>query len=304
MWFKNLCVYRLTAAFEQTPEQLAERLADFGFQPVPRTEEYSRGWVAPLGRPDQPLVHATGSQYMICLQDQQRLLPASVIKETVDERAAEIEQREHRRLGRSERTRLKEEVTLELLPQAFTRSRRHYAYLDTHNGYLAVDATTWKAAEELTELLRTCLGSLPMRPLQTEHNPQQVMTDWLAKGNPPGDLELGDEAILEDPRNEAAEVRVKRLDLQSSEVTNHVEAGKRARRLAVAWNERLGCVIDADLSIKRLKFLDVVQDDADDREPESQDERFDADFAIMTLELARFLPRLTEYFGGEPSATE
>ncbi|MDZ7811146.1 MAG: recombination-associated protein RdgC [Arhodomonas sp.] len=48
------------------------------------------------------------------------------------------------------------------------------------------------------------------------------------------------------------------MDLHSGEVTAHIKAGKLVRRLALTWDERMGLVLDADLSVKRLKFLDVV----------------------------------------------
>jgi recombination associated protein RdgC len=303
MWFKNLCVYRLAEPFAWSAEGLADKLAEFGFQPVARTETVSRGWVPPLGRGAESLVHSSGGRIMICLQEEQRLLPPTVVRETLDERVAEREESEARKLGRREKARMKDEITLELLPRAFTRSRRSYAYIDTREGFVVVDSGTWRAAEELTELLRESLGSLPLRPLQTVSNPQRVMTEWLGQDDTPGDIELGDEAVLEDPDNEGAEVRVKRQDLQSAEIQGHIRAGKHVRRLAVTWNERMQCVIDTDLSVKRLKFLDSVQDEAGDREAETDAERFDADFTIMTLELGRFLPRLLAWFDGE-SGTE
>ena len=302
MWFKNLCVYRLAETFPHGPESLADNLAEFGFQPVARTESVSRGWVPPLGRGSESLVHSSGGRIMVCLQEEQRLLPPTVVRETLDERVAEREANEYRKLGRREKARMKDEITLELLPRAFTRTRRTYAYLDTRGGFVVVDSGTWRAAEELTELLRESLGSLPLRPLQTASNPQRLMTNWLGEDDVPGDVELGDEAVLEDPDNEGAEVRVKRQDLQSSEIQGHIKAGKHVRRLSLTWNERIGCVVDTDLSVKRLKFLDTVQDGVGDREAETDAERFDADFTIMTLELGRLLPRLLDWFDGEPAA--
>jgi recombination associated protein RdgC len=45
--------------------------------------------------------------------------------------------------------------------------------------------------------------------------------------------------------------------------------------------------------------LDIIQDQVADIETGSNAEKFDADFSIMSLELANFLPRLLEWFGGE-----
>ena len=69
----------------------------------------------------------------------------------------------------------------------------------------------------------------------------------------------------------------------------------------MSWEERLDAVLEADLSVRRLRFRDVIQEESGNREPESDAERFDADFTLTTLELARFLPRLVELFGGESS---
>jgi recombination associated protein RdgC len=66
--------------------------------------------------------------------------------------------------------------------------------------------------------------------------------------------------------------------------------------LALTWDGRLSAVIDSDLSIKRIKPTDQTQDDSGDREAESQAERFDADFALMSGEIGRFLPRLLAWF--------
>ena len=63
----------------------------------------------------------------------------------------------------------------------------------------------------------------------------------------------------------------------------------------VALLERL----DENLAVKRLKFLDLIQDQAADIEAFDETEQFDADFSIMTAELAQFLPRLLELFNAE-----
>ena len=91
----------------------------------------------------------------------------------------------------------------------------------------------------------------------------------------------------------------KNHDLTAPEIQNHLEAGKEVVKLAVNWNERLGFVLDDSLGIKRLRFLDAVQEQAADVEADNEADRFDADFSIMSLELAAFLPRLLELFGGE-----
>jgi recombination associated protein RdgC len=299
MWFKNLCIYDLTEGFALAAEALEQKLTQFAFQPIGRSELTVQGWVPPLGRQGQQLVHAANGALLLCLQQESRILPPAVIREVLEERVAECEEREMRKLGRREKNRMKEEITLDLLPRSFTCSKRTFGYIDPQNSYLVIDAASWRQAEEFTELLRAGLGTLPIRPLQAEVSPQSVMTGWLYDHRTPADIELGEETVLEDPHKTGAEIRAKRQDLAAGEILGHIKAGKRPRRLAATWDERLSCILDADLSVKRLKFLDIVQEDAGDREPDTAAERFDADFAIMTLELRRFIPRLLELFREE-----
>lgn len=302
MWFKNLCPYRLMEPFNLSPEALEERLARDAFRSCERLEMTSRGWMPPLGQEGVQLVHAASGYLMLCLREESKMLPAAVIKEALVERVREIERRESRKVRKREKDMLRDEIVHDLLPRAFSRTRDTYGYIDTANGWLVVDSGNWRMAETFTEQLRASLGTLPLSPPQTAEDPQSVMTRWLAQNRLPGDVELGDEVSLEDPRAKGCEARCKRQDLFANEVKAHIESGKRVRRLALTWGEHLSCVLEADLAVKRLRFLDMVTEQSEATEAESDAQRFDTDFTIMTLELAQFLPRLVALFGGERQA--
>ncbi|MFO7858681.1 MAG: recombination-associated protein RdgC [Ectothiorhodospiraceae bacterium] len=292
MWFKNLCLYTLEQPFAFDAEGLDERLAREVFQPCGRLDQESGGWAPPLGDDHGQLVHATGPCLMLALKEESKLLPAGVVRESLDERVQAIQAQEGRKVRKKEKDRLRDEIVMDLLPRAFSRSRRTFGYVDTQNQWLLVDAATWKKAEAFTERLRDVLGTLPVQPPDTDTAPQRIMTRWLTHDGPPSDFTIGDECILVDPELEGGEVRCKRLDLSSSEVRNHLKAGKRVARLALTWQDRVSFVLDADMSLKRIRFLDAVQDERAETESHSDAERFDSDFAIMSLELGRLIPRL------------
>lgn len=303
MWFKNLCLYKLESAFPFDAENLEQRLARETFQPCGTMDMESAGWAPPVGDNHEALVHAANGYLMICLKEESKILPSPVIKDVLMERVGQLEEQEMRKVRKREKDQLKDEIIIDLLPRAFSRSRRTYAYIDTHEGWIVVDAGTWKKAEELTERLRDVVGSLPIAPPQLDTAPQAVMTRWLSRDQLPTDFVSGEDCVLTDPQLEGAEVSCKRQDLSSSEVKSHIKAGKRVSRLALSWQDRMSFVLDADMSIKRLRFNDVVQDDSGDIEAESAAERFDSDFSIMTLELARLIPRVMEVMsGGEEEA--
>jgi recombination associated protein RdgC len=125
------------------------------------------------------------------------------------------------------------------------------------------------------------------------------MTQWLRDENIPEDMLLGDECELRESSEDGSILRCKRQDLSAEEVTMHLNAGKQAYKVAIEWGEKFSAILNDDLTIKRLKFDDTLLAEADDEGADDAAAKFDADFAIMTLTLAAFLPRLLEYFEGE-----
>lgn len=302
MWFKNLTVFRLTEEFILTPEALEQKLETLMFRHCGPHEESSFGWTAPLGRNNQALVHSANGFMMVCGKKEERVLPTAVLNELIQEKIIETEEQQGRKLSKKERTVIKDELIFELLPKAFTFSKKVYAYIDPKGGWLVVDAASQKTAEDLLTLLRKSLGSLPAVPLNTLEKPTATMTQWLLDEKTPVDVVIEDECELRSPEEGGAIIRCKRHDLALPEIKNHLDIGKEVIKLAVSWNDRLSFIIDENLAIKRLRFLELIQDQITDVESHNEAERFDVDFTIMTLELANFLPRLMELFGGENRA--
>jgi recombination associated protein RdgC len=236
---------------------------------------------------------------MLCGKKEEKVLPSAVVNEMVQEKISDAEEKQGHKLSKKERSAIKDELIFELLPKAFTFSRKTYAYIDAKGGWLIVDAASAKSAEDLLSHLRKCLGSLPAVPLSTMENPSLVMTGWLLNGRAPEDIVIEDECELRSPEEEGGIIRCKRHDLAVPEIKNHLDSGKLVIKLAVKWADRLSFVMDEHLAIKRVRFLDLIQDQVAEVDAESEAERFDVDFSIMSLELANFLPRLLELFGGE-----
>ena len=298
MWFKNLTLYRLTQPFELDHDALDEVLQGEAFRPCGKSIPFSYGWAQPLGRHGEQLVHTVGSYSMICARKEERVLPSAVVKEQLSEKVAEIEQGEARSVGRKERQQIKDELTLTLLPQAFTRSNNTYAYIDRKNGWLVVDSTSATKAEDLVTMLRESVDGLKTNLPQTEQSPRVVMSQWLRGDNIPDGFEVGEEYELQDDDTEGAIVRCRRQDPHSDEIQGHLEAGKQVTKLAMTWQERIEFVVPEDLSIKRLRFTDTIKEELDDyaEDPAMQ---FDSDFAFMTLELSKFIKEVIMAFGGE-----
>ena len=299
MWFKNLQIYRLPAPWAIDLAKLDEQLARGGFAKCASHEPMSRGWVAP--RKDGALIYANNRQWLLSLATEQRLLPSSVVNDEVRERAEVLTETQGYAPGRKQLRELKERVTEELMPRACTRKRSTFVWIDPQNGWFILDAGSQGKAEEVVEHLRFCLDELPLKLLHTQLSPTSAMADWLAGGEAPGGFTIDRDCELKAVGEEKSAVRYVRHPLNdevSAEIKAHLAAGKLPTKLALTWDERISFVLTEKLEIKRLAFLDLLKEEAE-KNAEHADEQFDADFALMTGELTRFLSALIEALGGE-----
>jgi recombination associated protein RdgC len=299
MWFRNLQLYRLGRPFDMSPEELEARLQTHAFQGCKRMDMLATGWSPPLGRHGQQLVHAANGYIMICARKEEKIIPAGVVRQLLEDRVAEVEASEGREIYRREKLRMKEEIIVDLLPRALTRITNQFAYLDVRHNIIVIDSASPAKAEALISQLRTTLGRLPATPVKSKQSISGLMTRWLGSEQPPGDFVLGSECELRHPQPDGGVVSCKHQDLGASEVRNHVKQGKYAVKLALLWKERLSCVLHDDLSIKRLRFEDIVREAESETGADDPVSRFDLDFSIMALELAAFLPSLITALGGE-----
>jgi len=267
------------------------------FRPCGPIETQTMGWCSPLGGDSGALVHSLNGCLLVTARKQERLLPASVVAEAVDERVVEIEAAEGREVGRTERRRLRDDILVELLPRAFTRSRRVRAYVDRSAGLAVVDAASDKAAEEVISLLRETLGSLPATPPRPTGSPAAIMTDWVTGDSYPPTFIPGDECELRDARDSKSVVRCRGQDVAGEEIQTHLRAGKQVVKLAVDWDDRLAFVLNDDLSLKRLRVAEAVIEEAADDGIEDEAARFEAEFVIMALQLRELLTQLQSIFG-------
>lgn len=294
--FKNVRLYRLGRPFGLDAAALESRLDERRFRPCGPLETATMGWAAPLGDGSTALVHAVSGCFLVCSRKQERLLPSAAVAEAVEERVGEIETNEARDVGRAERRRLREQVMAEMLPRAFTRSRRTLLYVDTEAGWLVVDAASDRQAEDVISLLRETIETLPARPPAPRMEPPKVMTGWLLNGDAPSDFQIGDACELRDVADTASLIRCRGQDLSSEEILAHLRVGKQVLKLALSWDERLDFVLAEDMSLKRLRVGDALLNELDDGDLEPA-ARMDAELAILALQMRELIARLDAIFG-------
>ncbi|WP_157669574.1 recombination-associated protein RdgC [Chitinibacter sp. GC72] len=298
LWFRNLQIYRLSADHALSSASIQGELAKRPFVPCGSMDMESSGWVPPARHEPELMAIERQNAVLVALKSEEKVLPAAVIKDELDYRVQQIEAAESRKVGRKEQRELKDRIIEELTPRAFTRSRVQRALLDLENYLVIVDAASAAKAEYLLSTLRETLGSLPTRLIDTEISPAAAMTDWLTTETPDA-LSLGQDAELKTPGDEGSIARFKRQVMDCDEVRQHLDAGKIATRLSLAFGERLTFTLTEALEIKSLAMLDVLKDELKDMDAETQDALFESQFALLVGELRGFIPALLDALGGE-----
>lgn len=300
MKITNLFVLRFAEPFRRDAEQLQTALAERPLRPCGKTERQVRGFISPFDD-GETLVHSVQNCLLFAAGFEERLLPADVIRSELAERIEVIEQREGNKPSKREQRRMKEELEITLLPQAFVRRKQVYAWIDLDAQLLFVAAGSMGQVEAITEMLRNTLGVLNLRPVAEAEKIKAILTNWLSQHSAPTGYGLGDECDLQSRNDAQAKVSFRKQDLSHAAVHDCLKRDMQCIRLALEWQERINFSITPEGGIKRLQFGEVLETQLEDADIEDKRQELDARFALTALELRAALNDLLPEFGVELS---
>lgn len=305
MFFRNLTFFRFpTAVGSVMPssigaaidEALDEALPECALKPVGPLAMASRGFVSPYGRDSEVFTQRLAGVVGICVGGEDKILPAAVVNDLLSKKIAEVMEQQGLAPGGKSRKQIKEDLLVELLPRAFVQPSRTSAYLDFKRGFICIDHTSRKVAEQVVSEVRHAVGSFPAIPLNAEVAPRAILTGWLAGEPLPEGLSLGSDCELREAGDSGHVVKITNGELQGDEVTNHLEAGMQCTRLALNLDDRLTFTIGEDLVVRRLKFLQGAVDQLDGSEREDLLAELDARFVLNVGEIGGLFDLLAKAF--------
>jgi recombination associated protein RdgC len=305
--FRDVLAYQLTQEVDFFDRALHDQLnAALATKPSrqPTSQEFGTfGFVEPVGEEGAFIERLSDGSIYIRAQLWKRDLPASVVNRELAAKIRKIETDESRTVYAKEKRQFKEEIIQKLLPRAFIKGKTVAVLIRAD--YLFVDTASAKLAEELLSLLRSVLGTLPIRPVSTKARPVAMMTAMLQRGDTQDEnFTLGENFQAKGANDEASTVSGKNVDLSEDEIRELLDHGRQVTQLGLGWKvgDPSGAffTLTEDLVLKGINWPESMADQASDDAGEEAEHAtlYRATLLLVADALGNLFADVVEMLGG------
>ncbi|EHR5466051.1 recombination-associated protein RdgC [Vibrio parahaemolyticus] len=302
----NQCTPYYLPAFAYSLDTLEKRFEEFRAKPLSDTGTESLGFVSPIDLSRDDLIVSLECLYGLRIKIQEKKISPSKVKEVVSQRVSKIIEEkpdlDQAKLESEHYGLVKEEMLRLEIPSVNYVT----AFIDTDSGYLFINDKSEKRCEQLLKLLRRCLGSFVALPVNTEHQPSDVLSRALQ-----GDRKLSEFLRLDyyDQIKAVGDKATKQVSFKGIKIgkeEREVLKGKVITQMGLIFcaNEdetwSLTIVSKRDKNFYVLNFVEPIPnpDPLADRLFGMSDEDFNANWLITADRLNRIVSALNESFGG------
>lgn len=261
---KNAIVYKANLP---TAHQLAYHLEQHPWREIAMGERKRHAFWADQ---DQELVTPFPGGYMLLLRTDEKILPASVVKDELDRKIKEVEAFRGKPVPRAEKAEMKDAITLELLDQALIKTRYTRAYYDEDEGLLFADTSSKPQADALLGELVVCCESVKTETIHVSEISRgltemlkQSIEEEMSKFQPfvPG---LGVRLTRKAEGEPTERVVYTHCDIMSQEVLEQIAAGFRVEGIELGLKGTY-FNLTHDFHFRRFEWADIepFEDDAD-----------------------------------------
>ncbi len=294
-WFKQAQLFKFENKLSLDAEDLDAQLEQLSFTPCPPGLPFSQGWISPTNEEDSSLVYVVPGFLLICLQVEEKLLPTSIVNQKLDERIKEIVSTQNRKVSYKERNLIKQGVYSELLPQAFGKLTRNYAFIDTKNNYLILDTNNPKRTEKFISFFKRSLKDIKIiSPEIKKLSP--ILTKWLTNKNYPTTLNIEDICVLQDPKQLNRCIRIQRQDLSANYIQTLFKNDFEISQMKMTWNEQITFLLKSDFTLQSLQYQDSEIETSIRDKAEAEEDLFRTDLFMMSGILSKLFQEFLKIF--------
>lgn len=299
MLFRNAFVFGWDALI--SADELEDVLSSRAFSGIGELDVEHLGWVNPKEDPAGPLVHVVDSIYLVAMQKESKIIPASTLKRKTAAAALEAEKQKGRSLTRKERSAIKHEVLDSLLPGAPTRTSITMGAICLPRKQLVVLTSSRKSVDQFHGLFVDSFMKRNIKPsfrkIRTVQPPNFKMVEWLSNNECEGPFALGEHCEL---RYQKSKVRYTVLELDRPEIREHLQEGRIPVKLGLRHDSTMSFIIGCDDLDEDIGFskIDYGDNDGKTESDATADEVFDSDLFFAVTEFLDIANALFQGFGG------
>lgn len=308
---KNIIPFRISPTFSITAEALTEKLSKLLFTPCSATQTLSSGFVDPVHH-EQPemdntdlaegevaivsapvLVRQCGDALVFSLKIEKKSVASGAVKHELNIRAAAQKKSSGFAPGSKWKKEAKEQIILEMLPNAFPSSTETHLYIDLKNKLLVVGTASEGLAENVASTLRRIIDGLDPFFFRLNKTPSSTLSTWISTDEPDTGFTVDMDGELR--RQAGGVIKFSSQSMTANEVRNHLNAGYVVEKLALTWEDRVSMVVSSKFIIQKIKSLLTKSDDGhEDREAE-----FLAEMTVESSNISLLIAALVDACDGE-----
>ena len=229
------------------------------------------------------------------MQIEEKILPATVITQELNNQIKNIKSSQGRKVYRKEKQELKDVVTSKLLPKAFSKLSKVYAYIDIEHDLLIIDTTVKSKLDKFISLFKKTFGDNAYHAIETKKI-SNILTRWILNDSYPSSFSIEQSCVMLDPNQQSRIIRCQHQDLSFKAIQHLLQDGYTINQLSLNWQDKTTFTLTDDFDIKTIKYTDDVVDLAKDNYDGSSTHKFHADFYIMTETLSTLINKLIKLF--------
>ncbi|PCH56865.1 MAG: hypothetical protein COC15_02365 [Legionellales bacterium] len=300
MWFKRAKIFKLTADDGYDLDDLATKLAALEFRPCLPSVPITYGWVPPLPQEDATAekifaYDAADNCMLFCMQIEKKVLPGAVVRQELLEKIKYITDTQKRKVPAKERVELKEILIKTLLPKAFSKLSWVHAYIDIEKELLIVNATSQSTLEIFRKLFVKSVYNITLHLLEIK-NISGILTKWLVEDKVPKHFTIESSCALVDPQQSSRTVRCKEQNLFADSMQPLLHDGYKVTQLSLTWKDNINFTLTEKLILQSIKYGEQLLEIAKSEQGETENQRFDANFMIMSNSLSELAVALIKLF--------
>ncbi len=303
MLFKSFMVFQITQCpainIEKAQQALEAESAPLNISALEQLR-----WMSPFGYGHEALAHSIGDNILLCAERAQKVLPASILNQNVQETAATIAHAENRQVSKREMASIREQTYGQMLSKAFVKKTHIMAYLDLKQKRLILGTTNKALADTFLDLLFKTFNDLCLARLDPTLPGGIAMTGWLKNDDLPEPFTLAYDCEVVDLEEKQSKLKFKGMPLQDPDIISHLTPSRQVAKLSMMMDEKLMFTLNQDLSISGLKYLELLQTSRSEIATDTKASELDADFAIASDTINTLIDALVHALGGMQATTQ